>query len=302
MIRSRLGSVGYPLLALLIVAGRVQAQSEAGAVAALVGTLQIQRAAVGWQSASIGVPLFVGDHFRTGASDRATLVFRDDTVLNLGSDTEVTLETQTFDEAAGQFQTGLKLTNGKLRAWVAHYYQQPRARFEVETPTAITDVRGTQFIVQHNPKTDTSDIVGIVDEVEVIGKLGVIGSSVQVGPQMHTRVQKGRFPAAPQGLDEAQFRQYLDGTEIVGTGRRDGLNVLHPAVMGHLLAPQDAPAGPSAAGMPAAAVQAAVEAPEQPLAYRLSPDVYANTQPLLDFKRTPPGHPPSGTVQVHVGF
>jgi len=300
MIRSRLGGVGYLLLALLIAVGRVHAQSEAGAVAALVGTLQVQRASAGWQSVSIGVPVFVGDHFRTGASDRATLVFRDDTVLTLSSDTEAVLDTQTFDEAKGQFQTGVKLTKGKLRAWVADYYRQSHARFEVETPTAITDVRGTEFIVQHNPKTETSDIVGIADEVEVIGKLGVIGSSVQVGPQIHTRVQKGRFPTAPQGLDEAQFRQYLDGTEIVGTGRRDGLNVLHPAVMGRLLASQDAVASPSTPGMPAAAAQAVLGAPEQPLAYRLSPDVYANTQPLLDFKRTPPGRVPSGTV--HVGF
>jgi hypothetical protein len=52
--------------------------------------------------------------------------------------------------------------------------------------------------------------------------------------------------------------------------------------------------------MPAAAAQAGVGAPELPLAYRLSPDVYANTQPLLDFKRTPPGRLPSGAV--HVGF
>jgi hypothetical protein len=300
MMRGRLGGVHYLLLALLIVAGRVQAQSEAGAVAALVGTLQIQRGAAGWQSASIGVPVFVGDRFRTGASDRATLVFRDDTVLNLSSDTEAMLDTQAFDEAAGRFQTGVKMTKGKIRAWVGDHYRQPRARFEIETPTAITDVRGTQFIVQHNPKTETSDIVGIADEVEVIGKLGVIGSSVQVGQQMHTRVQKGRFPTAAQGLDETQFSQYLDGTEIVGTGRHDGLNVVHPAVMGRLLSPQDAPASLGIPGMPAAAAQAGVGAPELPLAYRLSPDVYANTQPLLDFKRTPPGRLPSGAV--HVGF
>jgi len=300
MIREQLGGVWFIFLAVLMVAGRAHAQSEAGAVAALVGALQVQREGAGWQTASIGVPVFVGDHFRTGANDRAMLVLRDDTVLTLGSDTEATLNRQNLDEAAGRVQSGVKLAKGTVRAWVADYYRQPRARFEVETPTAITDVRGTEFIIRYEPKTDTSDIVGIVDEVEVIGKLGVIGRAVRVSPNMYTRVQKGRFPETPQRLEQAEFQRYLEGTGIVGTGRRDGLDVLHPAVMGRLLAPQDVPGGFGAAGAAAGAAPLGCGAPPMPLADRLSPDVYANTQPLLDFKRTPPGRLPSGAV--HVGF
>jgi len=291
MTRAGVKIVVWGLVAAFVIAARVEAQSEAGTVAAVAGALQLQRGGT-WQNAGIGVPVFVGDRLRTGATDRAKVVFADDSVLDLGPDTELLLDKQVFDAATHRFQSLLHLAKGKIRAWVSDYYREPRARYEVETPTAIAGVRGTEFIASYNPSAEVTDIVGIADQVEVVAKLAMIGSAVQVGPRLHTQVQKGRFPTAPQRLDDAQLQQYLEGLDIVGTGRRDGLNVFHPAAVGRVLAAVDVPQGPlgRTAGLTAGA-------PQMFLADVLSSDVYANSQPLLQYRQ-----PSTGSVKVGVGF
>lgn len=284
------------ILAVVSCAARTWAQSEVGTVAAVVGRLQVQRAAA-WQNGGVGAPIFVGDRLRTGASDSAKIVFRDDAVLDVAPNTELTVNKQAFDPNAHRFETLLRMLKGKVRAWVSEYYRQPRARYEIETPTAIAGVRGTEFIILYDANTAATEVIGLSGTIEVAGKLAVLGSGVQVGPRFASRVEKGRFPTAPQPLDDVQLRQYLSGLEIVGTGRPDGLNVQHVATSGRLLTPQDLP---SAAAKHAATGGVCPGAPSGFLADRLSPDIATNTQPLLDFRNTPPGRVPVGGV--HVGF
>lgn len=284
------------ILVAVLCAGRAWAQAEIGTVAAVIGTLQVQRSSA-WQNGSVGAPIFIGDRLRTGASDSAKIVFRDDSVLDVAPNTELTLDKQTFDPSARRFDTLLRLVNGKVRAWVSDYYRQPRAHYEIETPTAISGVRGTEFIILYDPNAEVTEVVGLSETVAVAGKLAVPGGGVPVGPRFLSRVEKGRFPTVPQQLDEAQLRQYLSGLEIIGTGRGDGLNVQHVAASGRLLTPQDLP---TAAARHTGPGGVRPNAPSGFLADRLSPDVATNTQPLIDFQNTPPGKVPVGAV--HVGF
>lgn len=280
------------ILALIALAAtRAMAQMEVGTVAAVQGVLQLERAG-GSQGASVGVPIFVGDRLTTGAADRARIVFADDSVLDLGPETEVVIDTMVFQPAGSKFETLLRLLKGTIRSLVSEYYREPRAVYEVETPTAVIGVHGTEFIVRYYPAAELTEAVGISGEVNVAGRLAVIGGGVQLGPQFFTQVRKGGFPTTPERLNDARFRQYLDALEIVGTGRRDGLNVLHPVVAGRLLSSQDTPQA-------AVGAETSRERPPQGfLADRLSQDVYTNTQPLLDYENTPPGQVPPGSVTV----
>ncbi|MFI5397133.1 MAG: FecR domain-containing protein [Candidatus Binatia bacterium] len=273
-------------------AASAQAQSETGTVAAMVGALQIQRGGA-WQAGSIGAPVFTGDRLRTGANDQAKIVFREESVLDMAPNTEILLDTQVFDRPP-RLQSLLRLSGGKIRAWVSESYHEARSRYEVETPTAVVRARGTEFIALYDPGPELTDVVCLAGEVEVVGTLGVIGNNVQVGPQLHSQVAKGRFPTTAQPVDTTQMPQYAAGLEIIGTGHRDGLNIQHPAVAGRLIAAQDLPVGAA----PTGAEEITVGAPQEFLVDRLSPDVRTNTQPLLDFERTPPGQVPTGSVKV----
>lgn len=272
------------LLSLLAV--RAEAQSEAGVCAGVQGTVEVQRDGQ-WEPASIGSPVFVGDRIRTGAQSRVAIVLRDDSVLNVAPNSHLALATQEFDESARHYRSLVELAHGKVRVWVSAYYEAPRARFEVETPTAVVLVRGTQFIATYDDGADLSEVVGIAGEVEVNARLAVMGAGVKVGKGQWTRVPRGKFPTPQQTIEAAHLAQHLQGVDLVGTGRRDGLNVLHPAVVGRVLAPQDVPgAGPVPgvdewAPRPDQGQWMALRAPAPgSVADSLSPDVYANTQPL----------------------
>jgi hypothetical protein len=288
-------------LVAIAMASGVRAQSESGKVAAILGAIEIERGGTS-EPATVGAPVFSGDRLRTGASDQAKVVFQDDSVLDLAPDTEVLLAKQAFDRAGHRLESHLRMSKGKLRAWVGEGYREPRSRYEIETPTAITAVRGTEFIVAYDSAADVTTVVCLAGEVEVAGTLGVIGGQVQLSTQSRTEVAKGRFPTSAEPVTEAQLGQYVAGLELVGTGHRDGLSVEHPAIAGGLLNPQDMP-GPAPATAPAATAGAAAQPVtlrglQESLAERLSPDVRANTQPLFDFRATPPDQVPSGNVNV----
>jgi len=281
-----------------------QAQSEVATVAAVVGGAELRRAGGGqWQLMVVGSALFTGDGVRTRPSSGAKLVFRDDSVVDVGPATELVIARQTFDPGKRNYHSTLSLVVGKIRAAVSEYYGAPRASYEVETPTAVAGVRGTEFVVLYDSQAEYSDIVGIAGEVRVGGRLGVVGGAVNVGPRMASRVQKGRFPSAPRRIDDALFRQYLEGLDIIGTGGRDSLGSAHPAVKGTLLAQGDNVSELTGAAAPKPAArqpqgQLVVGAPDEGLASKLSRDVATNNQPLLEFRASPPGGIPSGTVRV----
>src|SRR6266446_5974475 len=96
-----------------VLAVPVHAQSAAGTFAAVQGTVEVGRGGA-WRTAGVGTALLVSDHVRTGAQSRASIVCRDDVVLDLGPNAELTLETQQFDESARRYQTLLRLGKGKL--------------------------------------------------------------------------------------------------------------------------------------------------------------------------------------------
>lgn len=280
--------------------------AEVATVAAVVGGAELQRAGGGdWQLVVVGSALFAGDRVRTRPTSRLKLVFQDDSLVDVGPGTELLIESQAFDPATRQYRSTLRLAFGKLRALVSEYYSAPRARYEIETPTAVAGVRGTEFVVVYDQTAEHTDIVGIDGEVQVEGTLGVVGGGVRIGPRMASRVQKGRFPSAPRRIDDALFRQYLEGLDIVGTGGRDSLGSAHAAVKGSLLSPADSAeaAGGAAPKTETAAARSApaglvVGAPDEPVAARLSRDVATNTQPLLEYRLNPPGQAPTGKVRV----
>lgn len=295
MQRRRISLVVSGIGLLCACAAPAVAANSVATVVALQGVLEVQRGKA-WAALGTAEEVERGAHLRTAAGTRAKLLFQDDTVVDLGAASEISIET--FDSQPGKRQALLRLSKGKLHAWVGEQYKASKARFEIETPTAISGVRGTEMIVIYSPETELTEVIGLSDTVQVFGKLGVLSGSVEVGANGYTQVQKGRFPTQPQQLDGLRLRQFLEGLELRGTGRRDGLNVDHSLVMGHPLTKEDVPATAVATQEPPSEASAR---PRLPLAFTYSTDVYTNRQPLRQYQLNPPGavqQPGSGGVIV----
>jgi hypothetical protein len=261
---------------------------SAGQVAAILGGMHVQRPA-GDIALRIGDDLYVGDRLRTQAGDRAKIVLADDAVIDIGSNTELVIESRHTEAETGAGESVLILTAGRIRAIAPQAESGPR-RFEVETPAAVA-FRGGDFVISYDTAAQTSQVVALDGSISVAGKLGVVGGVVDVEPGFGTEVRKGRRPTTPQETDVADGQRLVQSTAMLGTGRQDGLEVLHPALNGRLMSSADMPRSRLAYGL-------RLGAPEEFLAEQLSADVRTNTQPLLEYKRRDPGIPSATGVEV----
>lgn len=268
------------------------ADPRAGTVAAVLGSLNVERSS-GSNTMQVGDGVLVGDRLRTRAGDRAKLVLSDDSVIDIGPDSEVVLETRGIDPESGEDETVVILIAGQMRGVAPPQSTRPRARFEVETPAAVV-FRGSDFFVSYDPTKEISRVVALAGQASVAGRAGFVGGPVELAQGAGTEVRKGRLPGPPAEVGYEDLTRIKQSTTVVGTGRRDGLDVLHPASRGQLLAAGDVPG--TRGGRAASPLR--LGAPQESLADRLSADVRTNTEPLLEYERKPPGVPAATGVQV----
>jgi len=101
--------------------------------------------------ARAGERLMQNDTLRTGADGSLGVIFRDDTLLSLGPDSELTVDKFVFAPAEGNLAIVTKMAKGTaayLSGKIAKLSPQA-ARFE--TPLAVLGIRGTRFVVQVVP-------------------------------------------------------------------------------------------------------------------------------------------------------
>jgi hypothetical protein len=135
--------------------------------------------------AQVGMPLDEGDEVRTGSDGHAELALSADSVIGLNSDSILALSN------LEQKQTLLGLDVGTLV--VKLHWEGPRwRRLEVETPTAVAAVRGTEFGVTVQEGGDTS--VGVFDEGKVAVRTKEPSSIAEtmITPHQEVTVPKGQ--------------------------------------------------------------------------------------------------------------
>ena len=99
-------------------------------------------------AAQVGTPLQVGSILRTGLGASLGVTLRDETVISIGPDSEVSVDEFLFDPAAGDLRLGASMLRGTLNfisGWIARL--KPDAQ-TVKTPTGMIGVRGTHFLVK----------------------------------------------------------------------------------------------------------------------------------------------------------
>jgi len=239
--------VAFVLLAGLLGAPAL-AQEQVGSVASMQGTVQVMRAGA-IVPLSVGAAIFNTDEIRTGRPGRVRVVFRDESVLVLADESKVAVNQQVVDENAGVFDSLYNLLEGKVRTLVSEYYKDPQARFEVHTKTAVSGVRGTEFIVVYDPVTALTEVVVVRGTVAVWSPLDPKGSLVLVTDQQVTRIGEGQAPTQPETLDDATFDNYLDGSQVPGDGLPESLVESQPVLSGGDVPPPDR-AEPVTAGAP----------------------------------------------------
>ncbi len=203
------------LAALWVVAGAaVTARAEqVGTVAEISGGGEVQRQGeTAWSPLRVGDGVRVGDQLRTLADGRMRIVLREESSLTLAPGSQLVITEQMLAPAT---VSRFELLLGTIKAAVTERYAEPRARFEVETPTAIAGVRGTSFIAEYDAAQDETLIVGVENVTRVRGRQDPIGrGEVDVSPGRATRIRRGSRPSAPEVLSASRFRRLQGMTQM----------------------------------------------------------------------------------------
>ena len=278
--------LGLALVVVLGIAAAAGAQERVGAVASLEGQAQARhRGAPEDVALAAGADVLLGDRLRTLADSRLKVLLRDESVLTLAADSELTVDEQSVGAAP---TSALSLAAGAVRAVVSPGYRASGARFEVETPTAVAGVRGTTFQVTYDATGEVTEVLGVEGIVLVRARADAGGRrAVRIGPNQLTRVPRHGFPTKPRTLSRTQVLELLTLTGTQSGGRRP------EAEFG---LPGGGPPKPSATG--------AVTDPRRPDAPgmgNISPESGALDQPVQQLRDrlqpgppSPPPGPPAG--------
>lgn len=128
---------------LLGISRSVSAQTTAGSFQSAIGTVQIQRTGGATIGAAVGVGVNVGDRIVTGINGHAVIILNDQSRLELGPASSITLDQ--FTITGGAPATRVSLSSGVLRSIVNTASGGAAANYQVHTPNAIAAVRSTRF-------------------------------------------------------------------------------------------------------------------------------------------------------------
>jgi hypothetical protein len=161
--------------------------------------------------------IFQDELIRTGASSATKLVFRDETTMEIGPESELTIDTFVFDPDPDRSRVVMALGKGAFR-FVSG--RTARANYEIRTPTAIIGIRGTilEIAVALNGSTTVTVVEGVVAVSNAAGVTQVVSQ-----PGLSTTVN----PAPPGGTPpppavQSQFAQMNSTLGSPGAGGAAG--------------------------------------------------------------------------------
>jgi hypothetical protein len=142
-----------------------------------------------------GERLHAGDRLLTADDGNAVLQFADGSRLFVRGNSEVALDTVSAYGDSGMTDTRVRLQKGRVDTQ-ARPAQGPATRFQIETPAAVSAVRGTEYRVGVTVSGERA-----VTEV-LTGSVGVSGSGVSrsVAAGFGTVTQRGSAPEKPRPL------------------------------------------------------------------------------------------------------
>lgn len=113
-----------------------------------------------------GVPLsvFPGDKITTDDKSLVELLLPDGSIIKVGLNSEYKIESA--EEKTGFIAWVTNLTKGRIRALVEKTGDKKNVRFRVNTPAGTMGVRGTEFLLEHDPVTNTTRLFTFHGRVE----------------------------------------------------------------------------------------------------------------------------------------
>jgi hypothetical protein len=163
-------------------------------------------------------PVYWGDVVNTGHMARARIKLDDGSVLNVGSDSSLTV----VKHDASQQQTQIDVTFGEVRSKVVHL-AKPGSSFQVRTPTGVAGVVGTDFYMAY-----TNSITHLVVFEGNVKFCNLAEQCVMVGAGMTSSIRdQNALPDPPIVAPNQDVLEAGNNTNVKGTSH-GGFARAHP--------------------------------------------------------------------------
>jgi hypothetical protein len=136
-------------MALLALAPAAYAADKAGDVVYLKGSAVVERQEKKIK-AVLRAPLQETDNVQTRELSRLKILFRNDSILTLGSNTKLVIKQYLYNPQSKRAESLYELADGKLKSVVGG------GPFKVTTPTAFAAARGTVFFIWYDSAANTT--------------------------------------------------------------------------------------------------------------------------------------------------
>lgn len=185
-------------------AAYTQEQDQIAMIYRINGTLEYRESAGDdWVNAKPKSPLYNGNQLRTTTGNKAVVFYNTGTRVLINENT--TIEIQAEVETAGG-----KPTVERTRLILGEIYNRAKGNYEVETPSSVASVRGTEFNVLTEEGSDT--YIGIEGIIEIMNAFG----SVLLEQLQITTVTKDEAPDEPTGISKREANRrtaWIQGVE-----------------------------------------------------------------------------------------
>lgn len=98
--------------------------------------------------AVVGTPVRMKNVLKTGAKGAIGVTFKDNTVMSVGADSEVTVDEFYYSPASDNLKFGARISKGVMSMITGAIAKLSPERVSVATPTGTIGVRGTHFAVK----------------------------------------------------------------------------------------------------------------------------------------------------------
>ncbi len=124
-----------------------------GSVKTARGAASIIRNRVAME-AKAGARVFRHDSLKTGSDGSIAMVFRDETLLSIGPESEIAVKDYLFSPAEGKLSFVARLLKGTAACVTGIIGKLSPESFRFETPVANIGIRGTSFAVKVEDQED----------------------------------------------------------------------------------------------------------------------------------------------------
>jgi hypothetical protein len=156
-----------------------------------------------WKSASVPQDLFDGWQVKTAIGNRALVVYTSGTKILVNENTHLEVTAQKPGTASPE---RTKLLVGEVFSQISAGGKTAAYEYEVETPSSVASVRGTQFNSQYGDGVAT--FISMENAVEVMNQLG----TVLLQQYYMTTVRQGEQPSDPSNIGKNQATQLTNWT------------------------------------------------------------------------------------------